>query len=84
MHKIYIIKAGTTFQDVAEKYGDFDLWTLTSMGISESEAIVIDIQNGTSLPEPQKCMGVVITGSHVMVTDHIIKKDSTIPSSGYQ
>ena len=70
MSKIHIIKAGTTFPEVAEKYGDFDLWTLNSMGISPDDTTVVDIQNNESLPVPEECRGVVITGSHAMVTDH--------------
>ena len=71
MSGIYIIKAGTTFPEVAEEYGDFDRWTIEAMGISAEEAIVIDVQNNEPLPEPGECMGVVITGSHAMVTEHL-------------
>jgi hypothetical protein len=28
MKKIYIIKAGTTFDNIVEKYGDFEHWIL--------------------------------------------------------
>ena len=70
MRNVYIIKAGTTFPEIAEKYGDFDLWTIKSMGITPDEAVIIDAQNNEPLPGPEKCSGVVITGSHAMVTDH--------------
>lgn len=78
MNKLYIIKAGTTFPEVAEKYGDFDLWTINSMGISPDDAIVVDVQNNEPLPAPQKCRGVVITGSHAMVTDHLPWSDKLL------
>ncbi len=71
MSNVYIIKAGTTFPEVAEEYGDFDRWTLSAMGISADEAVIIDVQANESLPDPSKCRGVVITGSHAMVTDHL-------------
>jgi GMP synthase (glutamine-hydrolysing) len=71
MSKFYIIKAGTTFPEVSRIHGDFDLWTINAMGISPDDAIVIDIQKNEPLPVPQKCRGVVITGSHAMVTDHL-------------
>jgi GMP synthase (glutamine-hydrolysing) len=71
MKSIYVIKAGTTFPTVKEEYGDFDLWTMDAMGIKHDEAIVIDIQNMEPLPEYSECRGVVITGSHDMVTDHL-------------
>jgi GMP synthase (glutamine-hydrolysing) len=71
MKSIYVIKAGTTFPTVKEEYGDFDLWTIRAMGIKQDEAIIIDIQNMEPLPEYSECRGVVITGSHAMVTDHL-------------
>lgn len=71
MKSIYVIKAGTTFPSVKKEYGDFDLWTIRSMGISQDEAVTIDIQNMEHLPEYSECRGVVITGSHAMVTDHL-------------
>ncbi|MBN1905756.1 MAG: glutamine amidotransferase [Deltaproteobacteria bacterium] len=71
MKSIYIIKAGTTFPTLKEEHGDFDLWTIKSMGISQGEAVIIDIQNIEPLPEYNECRGVVITGSHDMVTDHL-------------
>lgn len=71
MRKVYIIKAGTTFPEVAEKYGDFDYWTIKAMGISKEETVITDVQNEALLPDPKECMGVVITGSHAMVTDHL-------------
>lgn len=71
MRALYIIKAGTTFPAVKKKYGDFELWTRDSMGTPKDEAVVIDIRNGEPLPALRKCRGVVITGSHAMVTDHL-------------
>ncbi len=70
MRNVCIIKAGTTFPGIAEAYGDFDLWTINSLGIPADKAVIIDAQNNEPLPAPEECMGVVITGSHAMVTDH--------------
>ncbi len=75
MNRICIIKTGITFPEVKKEYGDFDLWTLRSMGLKADEADVIDVQNGEPLPEPPDCKGVVITGSHSMVTDHLAWSD---------
>ncbi len=71
MKNIYVIKAGTTFPSVKEEHGDFDLWTIRSMGIRHDEAVTIDIQEMEPLPEYSECKGVVITGSHAMVTEHL-------------
>jgi GMP synthase (glutamine-hydrolysing) len=75
MKNIYVIKAGTTFPSVKEEYGDFDLWTIRSMGLTQDEAVTIDIWNMEPLPEYSECRGVVITGSHDMVTDHLAWSD---------
>jgi len=67
MKKIYIIKAGTTFENIVEKYGDFEDWILRYIdGISTQ---VLDMQNGEELPNLKKCAGIIITGSHAMVTE---------------
>ena len=78
MKKIYIIKAGTTFPEVNRTHGDFDLWTLNSMGLSPDDANVIDVQNNEPLPSPDECRGVVITGSHAMVTEHLHWSDNLL------
>jgi GMP synthase (glutamine-hydrolysing) len=66
MKKIYIIKAGTTFEDIVAKYGDFEDWILKY--IDDVATQVIDVQNGEELPSFETCSGVIITGSHAMVT----------------
>jgi GMP synthase (glutamine-hydrolysing) len=69
MKEIWIVKAGTTFDDVARRYGDFDLWTREALGLEPQEVAVFDVNANQSLPEPESCAGVVITGAHAMVTD---------------
>ena len=66
MKKIYIIKAGTTFENIIEKYGDFEDWILKY--IDDCVTQIIDIQNDEELPSFEDCDGVIVTGSHAMVT----------------
>jgi GMP synthase (glutamine-hydrolysing) len=69
--KIFIIKVGTTFPSTAREFGDFDLWTLKGLGCADYEAVVIDAEHGEPLPSAEECAGVVVTGSHDMVTDNL-------------
>lgn len=69
MHRIFIIKTGTTFPNTAKQLGDFDGWTLNGLNLTSGEAEVVDVVAGDTLPKPETCRGIVITGSHAMVTD---------------
>jgi len=66
MKKIYIIKAGTTFENIVAKYGDFEDWILKY--IEGVETQVVDVQKGEEFPRIANCSGIIITGSHAMVT----------------
>ncbi|MBA4369096.1 MAG: GMP synthase [Desulfobacterium sp.] len=71
MKRLYIIKAGTTFPATEKQFGDFDQWTAATLGITDVEIDIVDAENGATLPSVQECAGVVITGSHFMVTDNL-------------
>jgi len=71
MKNLFIIKAGTTFTETAERYGDFDEMTWRGLGIPQDKVCVINAFQGEVLPDPGVCLGVVITGSHSMVTDNL-------------
>ena len=71
MKKIFIIKAGSTFPETAAKYGDFEEMTKRGLGSKYAEVLTIDACKGEELPAPEKCLGVVITGAHCMVTDNL-------------
>jgi len=71
MKKLNIIKIGTTFPALAHNYGDFDRWTMQRLGTGDIECCVLDVEHGAPLPAPEECAGVVITGSHSMVTDNL-------------
>ncbi len=67
--RLYIIKAGTTFPETARQFGDFDQWTASALGMPESNIAVVNAERGDALPLANDCAGVVITGSHAMVTE---------------
>jgi GMP synthase (glutamine-hydrolysing) len=72
MKKIYVMKVGTTFPDILRELGDFDAWTADALGAETVETAVVDAERGASLPPAAACAGVVITGSHAMVTDDLL------------
>ncbi|KZY17920.1 hypothetical protein A3725_18500 [Alcanivorax sp. HI0035] len=65
---IAIIKTGSTFPQISEHYGDFDAWIHQGLG-STTGVMVIDADRRGRLPDLSALGGVVITGSHAMVTD---------------
>lgn len=81
MKSFFIIKAGTTFSSTLERLGDFDDWVRAGLGYSGDSGCsgpppslpvkVIDPVRGEALPPAQECCGVVVTGSHAMVTDNL-------------
>ena len=83
MKKLFIVKVGTTFPATAEQYGDFDKWTLAGLGTANIDTHILDVEHGASLPNPTECAGVIVTGSHSMVTDNLAwskKMEVWIPS----
>ncbi|RDX34220.1 glutamine amidotransferase [Arcobacter sp. HD9-500m-PIT-SAG03] len=66
MKKIFIIKVGSTFDEIVNEYGDMEDWIVNY--IDDLNVNVINIQNKETLPTIEECLGVIITGSHTMVT----------------
>lgn len=71
MKKLFIIKVGITFENTLKEYGDFDKWVVDVLDNPKLNISVIDIHNGDKLPNEKECLGVIITGSHSMVTDEL-------------
>lgn len=71
MRILYVVKVGTTFPATAKRLGDFDKWTMSSLGAPRVPTAVVDAEHGARLPAAKECAGVVITGSHAMVTDEL-------------
>ncbi len=83
MKRLFIIKVGTTFAATAKQFGDFETWTSAKLGAVDVDTCVLDVAHGAALPPAADCAGVVVTGSHSMVTDSLpwsIRMESWIPS----
>lgn len=64
MPDLVIVKVGDSFPELAREIGDFEDWVAAGLG---QRALVADPRAGDALPA--EVAGVVITGSHEMVTD---------------
>ena len=69
--KLIILKAGSTFPDVVARLGDFDAWLRPGLDLPEARIATLEIWHDMPLPEPEDCAGVIMTGAHAMVTDHL-------------
>jgi GMP synthase (glutamine-hydrolysing) len=67
---ILVIKTGTTLPWLLARIGDFEDWVISGLNVPPDQVLVVDVQAGAVLPAPRDVAGVVITGSHAMVTDH--------------
>ena len=68
MKALTIIKAGSTFPATRQKLGDFEDWVIRACGLAEDNVSVINVNKGEALPSLEILSGVIITGSHGMVT----------------
>ncbi len=66
---LVILKTGSTFPELAREVGDFEDWTIAGLGCSRGE-VSVRSPDREPLPEPSQIAGVIVTGSHDMVTDH--------------
>ncbi|SEM49929.1 GMP synthase (glutamine-hydrolysing) [Syntrophus gentianae] len=71
MSRIFLLKTGSSFPGTVRQWGDFESWTIKGLDLSADEVQVLDLPNGDPLPEVEACRGVVVTGSHAMVTDRL-------------
>ncbi len=65
---ILIVLAGKTFPDISKTDGDFDDWIARGLG-NENAVVRLDARAAATLPELSDIAGVVVSGSHAMVTD---------------
>lgn len=69
MKKLLLIKTGTTYPHLSDQFGDFDTWIIDGMGAARSEVEVVEVFRNSGLPASAQTGGIVISGSHAMVTD---------------
>ena len=69
MKKLQIIKTGDTFPEIKAVDGDFEDMFASSLEGIDVNITVYDARGQQPLPKPSDYAGVIITGSHSMVTD---------------
>ena len=71
MQQIVIIKTGSTLPTLLKRIGDFEDWIISGMGGERTEYAIVDACRGAANPDYAQVAGIVITGSHAMLTDHL-------------
>ncbi|MDD5717290.1 MAG: glutamine amidotransferase [Sulfuricurvum sp.] len=69
MKTICIVKTGSTFPETRADFDDFEEWIIRRLDSKRSTPFTVNVQAGEPLPELNQCDGVILTGSHSMVTD---------------
>jgi GMP synthase (glutamine-hydrolysing) len=67
---ILIMKTGSTLPGLKSRKGDFENWITAGMGVNADDVTVVDVTAAEPLPPNGQFAGVVVTGSHSMVTEH--------------
>lgn len=68
---LVILKIGSTFPKLAERKGDFEDRMILGLGLPSRDVAVHNaLADRSSLPNQRSLSGLVITGSHEMITDH--------------
>lgn len=66
---ILIIKTGQTLPHLYRRRGDFEDWIMAPLGRTRMGFNIVSPYNETLPSDPTEFAGVIITGSHAMVTD---------------
>lgn len=69
MKPVLIIKLGDTLPELVKQKGDFEAWFMQPFHEAGLSSRVIDPRGGAALPNPLEFAGILLTGSHSMVTD---------------
>jgi len=67
---IAVLKLGHTYATLSSKRGDFEHWIMAGLGVGTDRIHIVDGASGDPLPLYHQLTGVILTGSHAMVTDH--------------
>jgi len=76
---LLIVKTGDTLGTLRAQIGDFEQWVAAGLGASAVPLQVLDVRQYPELPEPATLAGVVITGSHAMVSDREPWSEALVP-----
>lgn len=71
LKKLFILKLGDTLPDLAARRGDFEDWFIAGLGLDSDQLSVFDPRTGADFPPLEGVAGLLLTGSHSMVTEHL-------------
>ena len=71
MQQLIILKTGSTLPELLARKGDFTDWISAGLDAGPTPIRIVDAQNGCELPAYEDVAGVVITGSHDMVSHRL-------------
>lgn len=75
MKTLYILKLGSTWPETVARFGDFEHWLQRGLSGFSLPVQVIDVPAQTdlsaALPTLAQSAGLIVTGSHAMVTDKL-------------
>jgi GMP synthase (glutamine-hydrolysing) len=77
MSYLLIIKTGSTVPDIYDQHGDFEDWMVEALEVDRALVQTIDVSEGGELPDYTHLSGIIITGSHAMVTERHPWSDET-------
>ena len=69
--RVLILKMGSTLPSLRSRKGDFEDWITSGLGLTREQVAVVDVSRGDPLPSLDAYSGILITGSHSMVTDRL-------------
>lgn len=77
---LLIIKTGSTHAHIRERLGDFEHWIAAGLRDGgATEVVTHDAQAGAALPALAEVAGVVLTGSHAMVSEREPWSEALLP-----
>lgn len=79
LRPVLILKVGQTHEAIRARLGDFDHWIAAGLQLGGAHTVTLDPRNGAALPEPSTLTGIVITGSHAMVSDREPWSEALLP-----
>ena len=69
--KIILAKTGNAFENIIERYQNFQEWISRGLEVAPERIRVVDVCKEERLPKAEECLGAVISGSHAMVTENL-------------
>lgn len=69
MKRLLIVKTGSTYDSIRQMFGDFEDMLIKALEIQQQSVDVFDAKDEALVfPKPDKYAGIIITGSHDMLT----------------